>query len=117
MVTCHPSLAKTLAFATAMIKLVLSLFTVSVSRSAVILYAIKSPLIAASLAAAWFAVLTAIRRQGDHLAAPLTAHFDNVHPTCAPSTGEAFGGFCHLLSSMLSLGLQDNPLVEKSANW
>jgi N-ethylmaleimide reductase len=37
MVTCHPSLAKTLAFATAMIKLVLSLFTVSMSRSAVIL--------------------------------------------------------------------------------
>src|ERR1700710_119426 len=80
MVTCHPSLAKTLAFATAMIKLVLSLFTVSVSRSAVILYAIESPLIAASLATAWFAVLTAIRRQGDHLAAPPTATFDNLHP-------------------------------------
>jgi hypothetical protein len=37
MVTCQPSLAKTLAFATAMITLALSLFTVSVSRSAVIL--------------------------------------------------------------------------------
>ena len=44
MVTSQPSLAHTRAFATAISELILSILTVSFSRSATILYAIKVPL-------------------------------------------------------------------------
>jgi hypothetical protein len=44
MVTSQPSLAHTLAFATATSELILSILTVSLSRSATILYPIKVPL-------------------------------------------------------------------------